>query len=480
MITENLSPKSVFYHFEKLCEIPHGSGNEKGVSDYCVDFAIKNGLWFNRDEANNVIIFKKGTKGYEDHEPVIIQGHLDMVCAVRAGVDIDMEKEPLKLKIYGDKLGAEDTSLGGDDGIAVAYALALLESDDIPHPPLEILLTTDEEVGMNGAAVVDLSTLKGKKLINVDSEEEGIFTVGCAGGLRVYSTLPVTREKCDGKYYKIVFDRLLGGHSGVEINRGRANSNVEAGKLLKLLSDAADLRILSLEGGDKDNVITPYTKAEILVKNADETALFDAFENYKRDFSDRFSGVEKNAKITLEEIEKTDLLPLDKASTDALINILFEAPFGVQKMNPFIEGLVQTSLNLGVLKLEESFCRIDHSVRSSVTAERDELGEKIKGICEKWGAESSFHNPYPAWEYREKSPLRDTMAKVWKEMTGNDPVVCTIHAGLECGLLGEKIDGLDAVSIGPDMSGIHSPEERLDIASVGRIWEFLKKTLAAL
>lgn len=480
MITENLTPKSVFYHFEKLSEIPHGSGNEKGVSDYCVDFAIKHGLWFNRDEANNVIIFKKGTKGYENHEPVIIQGHLDMVCAVRAGANIDMEKEPLKLKIYGDKLGAEDTSLGGDDGIAVAYALALLESDDIPHPPLEILLTTDEEVGMNGAAVVDLSTLKGKKLINIDSEEEGVFTVGCAGGLRVYSTLPVSREAFDGKYYKIVFDGLLGGHSGVEINRGRANSNVEMGKLLKAVSEVADIRICHLFGGDKDNVITPYTCAEICIKSDDEKAVFDAFRDYKKDFSLRFSAIEKNAKITLESTEKSNPLPLDKKSSDALINILFEAPYGVQKMNPFIEGLVQTSLNLGVLKLEESSCRIDHSVRSSVTAERDELGNKIKEICEKWGASCSLHNPYPAWEYRENSPLRDTMARVWKDMTGNDPVICTIHAGLECGLLGEKIEGLDAVSIGPDMQNIHSPEERLDIKSVGTVWEFLKKTLAAL
>lgn len=480
MITENLSPKSVFYHFEKLCGIPHGSGNEKGVSDYCVDFAIKNGLRYLRDQANNVIIFKDGTKGYEDHEPVILQGHLDMVCAVRAGADIDMEKEPLKLKIYGDELGAEDTSLGGDDGIAVAYALALLESEDIPHPPLEVLLTTDEEVGMNGAAVVDLSMLRGKKLINVDSEEEGVFTVGCAGGLRVYSTLPVRRESFDGKYYKIVFDGLLGGHSGVEINKGRANSNVEAGKLLKAISNVADIRLVSIAGGDKDNVITPYTEAKISVKCGDEKAVFDAFESYGKGFCKQFGEVEKNAKMTLSETESVGALPLDKKSSCALINILFEAPYGVQKMNPFIEGLVQTSLNLGVLKLEESSCRIDHSVRSSVTAERDELGNKIKEICEKWGAVSTFHNPYPAWEYRENSPLRDTMTRVWKDMTGNDPVICTIHAGLECGLLGEKIEGLDAVSIGPDMRGIHSPEERLNISSVGRVWEFLKKVLAAL
>lgn len=480
MITENLTPKSVFYHFEKLCEIPHGSGNEKGVSDYCVDFAIKNGLWFTQDDANNVIIFKKGTKGYEDHEPVIIQGHLDMVCAVRPGANIDMEKEPLKLKIYGDKLGAVDTSLGGDDGIAVAYALALLESDDIPHPPLEILLTTDEEVGMNGAAEVDLTSLRGRKLINIDSEEQGVFTVGCAGGLRVYSSLPVTRENFDGKCYSVIFDGLMGGHSGVEINRGRANSNVECAKLLKAISGVADIRIFSISGGDKDNVITPYTAAKISVKKGDENAVFEAFESYKKDFFERFSTVEKDAKITLEESANPELLPLSKESTDALINILFETPYGVQKMNPFIEGLVQTSLNLGVLKLEEKACRIDYSVRSSVTAERDELGNLVKNIAEKYGAFSEWHNPYPAWEYKEVSPLRDTMVKVWREMSGKDPVVCTIHAGLECGLLGEKLPGLDAVSIGPDMQNIHSCEERLDIKSVGTVWEFLKKTLAAL
>lgn len=479
MVLENLEPKSVFYHFERLCGIPHGSGNEKGVSDYCVEFAKAHGLKYIRDGANNVIIFKSATAGCEQKEPVILQGHLDMVCAVRKGADIDMATTPLKLKLFGDSIGAEDTSLGGDDGIAVAYALALLESEDIPHPPLEVILTTDEEVGMSGAAAIDLSALRGRRLINLDSEEQGIFTVGCAGGLRVYTKMPIERVPFSGLCLRLSVEGLIGGHSGVEINRGRANSNICMGALLDAVSTVSDLRICYLQGGDKDNVITPSTEAIVMIEEGRKEAVFKAVKDYKKAFDEKYGEVEKSAVILCEETN-TELLPLDKDSSKRLVGMLSGSPFGVQKMNPDIEGLVQTSLNLGVLRLDKDSCQIDYSVRSSVTSERDELADRLVSLAEKQGATAVKTNPYPAWEYRKDSPLRDTMAEVWEEMTGEKPIICTIHAGLECGLLGEKIEGLDAVSIGPDMSGIHSPEERLYIKSVGTVWEFLKKTLAAL
>ncbi len=479
-ILENLEPIRVFYHFENIAGIPHGSGNEEKLCDYCENFAKEQGLKFLRDSADNLIIFKDGTKGYENRPAVIIQGHLDMVCAKDDSLDIDMLTEPLKLKIYGEYIGAEGTSLGGDDGIAVAYALALLESDDIPHPPLEIILTTDEEVGMTGAGLLDTSSLSGKTLLNIDSEEEGVFTVGCAGGVRIHSNMKLERENKFGVTFKITVGGLLGGHSGIEIGCGRANSNIIMGELLSKIHSAVKFNLISLSGGTKDNVITPYTVAEIFTDSNDFDKICLVLEEYKKEFLSRFGEVEKGAFFEVEKVSCGKLSVVTAPVTENILGYLSEAPFGVQKMSEEIKGLVQTSCNLGVVLLGDDSLKVDFSVRSSLVSERDSLAESICDLARKYNAAPSLHSPYPAWEYKKDSRLRDIMVETYKNLTGKEPVVNVIHAGLECGLLSEKIKGLDAVSIGPNMNNIHSSSERLEIGSVMRTWEFIKAVLKNL
>lgn len=479
-LLEELEPKRVFYHFENLCRIPHGSGNEEGVSRYCEAVAAANGLRCVRDASNNTIIYVPATADYEAHPTVIIQGHLDMVCAKREGTDIDMSTQPLRLCIYPDGLGAEDTSLGGDDGIAVAYCLALAESKSIKHPPLELLLTTDEEVGMSGAAALDGKLLSGRTLINLDSDEEGVFTVGCAGGLRVYTSMRVNRAPFRGECAELTVTGLCGGHSGTEINKGRANSNAVMGRLLKKIAEITELHILYLEGGEKDNVITSHTTAGILFDKNDCSAVIRAVAEFRGAFLRKYAAAEPNALISLGLYGYSEKQPLDRQSSQRAVGFLSSAPFGVMKMSPDTEGLVQTSLNIGKVKLHEDRLEVDFSVRSSLTVERDELAYSLVKLAEKYGAEAQRLAPYPAWEYRKASKLRDTMTEVYRRLNGTEPVISVIHAGLECGLLSQKLPGLDAVSFGPNMRNIHSCEERLDIGSVARIWNFLQEVLAAL
>ena len=479
-ILSGLEPEAVFRHFEELAAIPHGSGNEQGVSELCADFAKAHGLRYIRDEANNVIIFKDGTAGYEDRPPVILQGHLDMVCAPREGSGIDMAVTPLDLFVEGDLIGARDTSLGADDGIAVAMMLALLEADDIPHPPIEALFTTDEETGMTGANAVDLSVLRGRKMINLDSEEEGVFTVGCAGGVRVRSRRVLARELFCGQQAKLSVNGLLGGHSGAEIHCGRANSNIVMGRLLRRICEVCDCRLVSLSGGTKDNVIASATEAVIVFETSRTDAVSAAVKEFRQEFLGEFGQVEKNAAVTLTLTDSGEVSALSAADTADTASVLADSPFGPIAWNKDIPGMVQTSDNLGIVLLDGDTLEVDWSVRSSVSAEKDALAERICALAEKHGLTPRLTSPYPAWEYRADSPLRDTMTEVWREMTGSEPIVCTIHAGLECGLFSEKLKGLDAVSMGPRMQDIHSCLERLSISSVGRTWEYLKKVLERL
>lgn len=479
-VLEGLEPNRVFYHFENICMIPHGSGNEEKLCDYCEEFARAHSLSSIRDKANNLIIFKAGTKGYENHPAIIIQGHLDMVCAKRDGAEIDMQKDPLKLKTYGEYLGAEDTSLGGDDGIAVAYCLALLESDDIPHPPLEIVLTTDEEVGMTGAFALDTSPLTAKMMLNIDSENEGVFTVGCAGGLRINTRVAIERESVTRCVAKITVGGLLGGHSGVEINCGRANSNIVLGKLLKAIGDQCEISLISLSGGEKDNVITSLSSAEIACNTKDLEKISSLVKAFEKSFKSEFGEVEKGAFFILQNKGEMTVSATKKSDSDNILSYISSLPFGVYRMSEEIKGLVETSNNFGVLLLEESSLRADFSVRSSKMRERDLLAEKICDIAKSHGAKCEIKAPYPAWEYKAESHLREVMVESYKRLTGETPEIEIIHAGLECGLFSERIEGLDAVSIGPNMKEIHSFNERLEISSVERTWKFIKEVLKNL
>ena len=474
---KGLSPESVFSYFEEICAIPHGSGNTKRISDYLVAFAKKHNLKYVQDAANNVILFQEGTEGYEDHAPVILQGHMDMVCEKDENCPLNMETDGLDITHDGEYVFAKGTTLGGDDGIAVAYILALLADKTIPHPPVEAIITVDEEIGMLGADVIDLSMLKGRTLINVDSEEEGVFTVSCAGGATATITLPAPRHAVYGPCIRLVVDGLQGGHSGVEIHKNRANANKVMGELLSRVQAIMPVCLTSFSGGAKDNAIPRSCQATMVMLGMQPERINDIAKQLQEEIRAQYD--EPEAVVYGENVEALGGNALSAELSATVTAILCAAPNGVQKMSSDVEGLVQTSLNLGIAKLEEDMV-FTFSVRSSVDAEKEELLEKLRQLAAFHGANYSQMGDYPAWEYRADSPLRDTMVRIYQDMFGKDPVVNAIHAGLECGLLGKKLPGLDCVSIGPDMCDIHTSRERLNIASTQRTWEFLKEILKAL
>ncbi|MBQ6160685.1 MAG: aminoacyl-histidine dipeptidase [Oscillospiraceae bacterium] len=478
-VLEGLQPERALYYFEEIAKIPHGSRNTKQISDYLVDFAKAHALRYVQDEVNNVVIYKEGSAGYEHHPTVILQGHMDMVAEKTKDSPIDFTKDPLELRTDGVDIWAEGTTLGGDDGIAVAYALAILEADNIPHPPLECVFTVDEEIGMEGAAALDPELLKGRIFLNCDSENEGILTVSCAGGARSDLNLPISIEAAEGKGIHIYVDGLTGGHSGAEIHKGRANSNKVMGELLSKLLKRLPYRLVYVRGGQKDNAIPRYSMAKIIVaENRLEDALAD-IDELAAQILRELPKEEEKAKIT-RELCVCRGKAMTIASTRKAVGLLSDVPNGIQAWSKDIEGLVQTSLNLGVLKTEDGELRMSFSVRSSVEQEKLALFEKLRALAEKYGASYGEHGNYPAWEYRKDSPLRELMSRVFEKLYGRKPVVEAIHAGLECGLFSGKLPGLDCVSFGPDMQDIHTTRERLNLASTARTWKYLLAVLEQL
>ena len=478
-VLEGLQPERALYYFEEICKIPHGSRNTKQISDYLVGFAKDHGLRWYQDEVNNVVIYKKGSCGYEEHPPVILQGHMDMVAEKTRDSSIDFLTDGLSLKTDGEYIWAENTTLGGDDGIAVAYALAILEAEDIPHPPLECLFTVDEEIGMDGARALDPAVLQGRTLINCDSEEEGILTVSCAGGATSGLHLPVSFEKAEGAGIHLYVDGLIGGHSGAEINKGRANSNKVMGELLKNLFSEYPFRLVYVRGGQKDNAIPRYTMAKVIVAPDQLNEALACIEKLAQKQLNTLPAPETNAKIWAEACVCRGSA-MNALSTRKTLGLLFDVPSGVQKMSSDIQGLVQTSLNLGILKTEGGEVTMTFSVRSSVNTEKLELIDRLKTIGEKYGAAYTETGAYPAWEYKKESKLRDVMVGAFETLYGHKPVVEAIHAGLECGLFSDKIPGLDCVSFGPDMQDIHTTRERLNVDSANRTWKYLLEVLERL
>ena len=480
MVLENLEPKEVFRFFEEICQVPHGTFDTKRISDYCVAFAKERGLACIQDETNNIIISKPGTVGYENSEPVIIQGHMDMVCEKRPESNHDFKKDPLALYVEDGYVKAKDTTLGGDDGIAVAMALAILDSKDIPHPPIEAVFTVDEEIGMGGAENIDLSVLKGKKLINIDSEEEGILTVGCAGGFGYNTEIPVTRENEEGEKISIRIHGLLGGHSGAEIHKQRGNGHKMMGRLLNHVSLETDIRLISIAGGTKNNVISSECKAEILVAKEDADKVKASVAELKATWDKEFLGKEPGLTVDVEEESVSGVAVMNAESTKRVITYFIICPNGVQCYDRELEGLVETSLNLGIVETTKDTVKLESLVRSSMESKKADMKEILDTCAQAVGANGKVHGGYPAWEYKVDSELRKVMVETFVEQYGKEPVVSTIHAGLECGLfLGKKPD-LDCVSMGPDLLDIHSFNEKLDIASTQRTWEYLKGILAKL
>ncbi len=472
-----IEPQKVFAYFEKLCSIPHGSGNTKMISDYLVSVARENGLEYIQDSLNNVIVFCPGTAGYEDHAPVIIQGHMDMVCEKDENCPLDMDKDGLNVDHDETWVFAHGTTLGGDNGIAVAYGLALLADPAIPHPPLELVFTVDEETGMYGAAGIDLSMLKGRTLLNVDSEEEGVFTVSCAGGARGTITVPVSRRAVYGPCIKLTVEGLQGGHSGVEIHKNRANANKVMGILLERVQNIMPLCMTGFSGGAKDNAIPRSCQVTLVAMGMHLERINEITETLQKEIREQFD--EPDAIVRGDDVDALGGNALSTEDTSKIIALLNAVPNGVQAWSQDIDGLVQTSLNLGVAELSDEM-RLTFAVRSSVNQEKRDLLNSLKDLAEKFGGAYSETGDYPAWEYKKDSHLRDVMVQTYQQMFEKDPQVVAIHAGLECGLLSEKLPGLDCVSIGPDMQDIHTSRERLHIASTERTWNFLLEVLKNL
>lgn len=479
-VLENCEPKRVFHYFEEICEIPHGSGNTKQISDYLVQFAKDHDLKYIQDEMNNVVIYKPGTAGYENAPTVIVQGHMDMVCEKRPDVDHDFTKDGLNLSVEGDYVSANGTTLGGDDGIAVAYGLALLESDTIAHPPLEVFITVDEEIGLLGAVGFDCSVLKGRRFINLDSEAEGSLWISCAGGLSGISHIPVTRLEAKGEKLTVKISGLMGGHSGAEIDKNRANANSLLGKFLHGLDAKAGYELISVQGGQKDNAITRESIAELLTVKENVETVKEYAASMQAAWREEYAGTDEGITVTVTEEGEQDVKVLHPTSKEKVVFFLVNVPYGVQKMSGTIKGLVETSTNIGILKTSENEVLGSSSIRSSVETARDALSDKIEYLTEFLGGEYERQGVYPAWEYRKDSPLRDKMVEVYEEMYGQKPNVVAIHAGLECGLFYKKMEGLDCVSLGPDMKDIHTSEEVLSVSSTERVWKYLVKVLGAL
>lgn len=473
-VLKGIEPERVFYYFNEISKIPHGSGNTKKISDFCVDFAIKQGLSYSQDEKNNVII-KKKKQGTLSDNTVIIQGHLDMVCEKEDGLPFDFENDCLNLQVDDDFIFAKGTTLGADDGIAIAYALAILESKDIVHPDIEAVFTVDEEIGLLGASFIDLSDLKGNLLLNIDSEEEGIFTVSCAGGATVKCSLPLEYEKASGTKYLVKIHNLKGGHSGVEIDKQRANSNILASRILFSLITDYKINLVDIKGGLKDNAIPPLTEFSFYCDENVDNIIDLHFSDFKKEFK----VADPDIMIEYEKVNDTSLA-LTKDSTFKAVNMLMALPNGIISMDMEIKGLVKTSLNMGILRIFKERLEASYSVRSSSKSEKKALIDKITSVANLSGASIEISGEYSPWEYKSESYLRDAIKKAYNNLYNKEPEFKAIHAGLECGVLGEKIKNLDAISFGPDIFDIHTPKERLSISSTKRTWEFIKEVLKNL
>lgn len=474
-ILEAIEPIEVFHYFEELSQIPRGTFNTKAVSDYCVKFANERGLEVIQDEINNVIIKKPGTEGYEDSEPVIIQGHLDMVCEKSEHSDHDFTKDPLELYVEDGYVKARDTTLGADDGIAIAIAMAILDSTDIPHPPLEAVFTVDEEIGMGGASGIDLTPLKGKILLNLDSEDESTIIAGCAGGLSFRMNLPIGRKQVSGSCLEVTIHGLKGGHSGMEINQQRGNANKLAGRLLTRLDQNTDIALADIQGGSKDNVITSLCRFTVVVQDSVKAELI--IENMLNIWKQEFGEDEPGLDVTINKIEHAEKTVMSDADMRKVIFFINNSQNGVNGFSRSLKGLVETSNNLGIIQTEESRVSFVLLIRSSVSSKLEELKEAFISWTEFLGGTYELSGAYPAWMYREDSKIRPIVAEVFEKVYGKVPEITTIHAGLECGLLSGKKPELDCVSFGPKMYDIHSISERLDIASTWRMWNITKEIL---
>ena len=477
-VLSGLKPEKVFYYFEQLCSVPHGSGNTKRISDLCAGFAKELGLKYRQDEVNNLVIWKDGSCGYENAAPIILQGHIDMVCAKTEDCARDMARDGLDVMTDGEWVWADKTSLGGDNGVAVAMILAILSDDTLAHPPIEAVFTVDEEVGMDGAVALDCSDLKGRELLNLDSEEEGVFTVSCAGGVRLDCALDMAQEALPAGMagYRVTVSGLKGGHSGMNINDGRGNANcLMARTLYSAMERFRSLRVHDLRGGEFDNVICLRNDALAAVDAKDAPA-FEAFiRSFDATLKNEYAVTDGGISLACEKAEVPSAV--STVSTTLLLHTLLALPQGVQAMSADFPGLVQTSLNLGVMRMDETGVQFTFSVRSAIASQKEMLVQRVRAIVEFAGGTVSERSGYPGWQYDRHSALRARVEQAYRDLTGREGKIEATHGGLECGLFIEKIPGLDALSMGPELHDVHSVNERLNVASTARVYALVCEVL---
>lgn len=473
----SLNPEKVFAFFEKICSIPHGSGNCAALSAFIADFAKQRRLDFAVDAEQNVLIRKPASPGYENYETLILQGHLDMVCEKEPELEFDFAKDAIQPYIDGDDIKARGTSLGGDNGIAIAMMLAILDDDTLHHPQLEMLMTVDEETSMAGAFGFDCARLRGHRLINLDSEYEGVLMCSCAGGVDVVCNLPVLREEKEGCRLTLTVAHLRGGHSGVEIDKGRANANILMGRLLFRLQNELPLGIAEYCGGSRVNAIASHAEAELLIEKSRLTEYEEHIKQMETIFRKEYHASDPDISVNLKLSESGCLSVLDEDSAARMISLLLILPDGMQEMSAEMPGLVQTSCNLGAASLQESAFTFTSSIRSCMETKKMMLAEKIMRIVALTGGSAALEGDYPGWSYQPDSLLKETLINAYQKVCGIKASAEAVHAGMECGIFAAGIPNLDCVSIGPTMGDVHTPQEHLSISSVQRTWKVLLTAL---
>jgi dipeptidase D len=479
-ILSGLKPEAIWKHFEEICEIPHPSKHEQKMVEYVINFAKTHNLEYEVDDVQNVVIRKPATPGMENRKTVILQGHLDMVPQANSDANHNFEKDPIKPRIDGEWVKATGTTLGADNGIGVATALAILEATNLEHGPIEALFTIDEETGMTGAFGLKPELLKGDILMNLDSEDEGELFIGCAGGTNANITFKYNKKPAPKKHsaFKIIVKGLKGGHSGCDIHLGRANSNKLLFRFMKQAEKEFGLRLASVEGGNLRNAIPREAHSVVLIPKDNSKAFEEAAKNYETTIKQEFANVEPDLAIAIEKA-KSPKNVLDKSTQKNLINAIFVCPNNVIRMSNDMPGLVETSTNLAIVKSNDKTKTVEVKclLRSSVDSSKEALEQKIAALFELAGADCFFDGQYPGWKPNPNSPILTVMLDLYEKMFGKKPEIKAIHAGLECGLIGGVFPNLDMISFGPTIKFPHSPDEQCNIETVNKFWNYIVETL---
>ncbi len=479
-VFEGLIPSLLWKYFEQILKIPRCSGNENAVGDYIISVAERLGLSWKRDKIGNIVVEKKASSGHENAETIILQGHLDMVCEKNSDIDHDFSKDAIEAEVKGEWIQAKGTTLGSDNGIGVASALAIMEDENLIHGPLEFLFTVDEETGLTGATKIEPGFLKGRKFLNLDSEDEGSFTIGCAGGADSEITLPLEREKSEGELYRLKIFGFRGGHSGLDINQGRGNAIKLLSRILWRAQKEFSFALAGIEGGNKRNAIPREAWADFFITPEKSDALMSFLQKTFEKIKFEYKAVEKEANLSFEKSEEEKEEALSPKSQEALINLLCGLSHGVIAMHPEMENLVETSTNLAIIHTHSDHAQIICSSRSSVPSALEATRDTIAALSELAGAQIEQPEGYPGWTPNLDSPLLKTLKEIYQKTFQKDPEVGAVHAGLECGIIGEKFPGMDMISFGPTIEHPHSPEERVHIGAVEKFWQFLTTVLTEL